>query len=263
MGVHALYTAATGMDAQLKNIDVIANNLANVSTVGFRRDRANFEDLFYQHQALAGATGIGPNPRPSGINIGHGVRLSDTQKIFQTMPPIITDEKTDVAIQDKGNHFFQIEMPDGGIAFTRAGNFHLSAEGRMVTAQGYPLEGVGALPEGGVLQVENSGEVFAKVGREDPVLIGQITLARFINPSGLTPRGENLFDWTAAAGERQDVNPAEFTDVSVLGGAIEGSNVSAIRELIQLIQGQRAYEVNSNVIKTSDEALQIANNLRS
>lgn len=262
MGVHALYTAATGMDAQLKNIDVIANNLANVSTVGFRRDRANFEDLFYRHQALAGSTGVGPNPRPSGINIGHGVRLSDTQKIFQTSPPVITDEKTDAAILDRGNHFFQVDMPDGTIAYTRAGNFHISDQGQLVTAQGYGVRGVQPLPPGGVIQIEKDGRVMSREGIEEPQEIGQLLLARFINPAGLTPRGENLFSWTSAAGEPEEIDAGEFTDVTVLGGAVEGSNVSAIRELIQLIQGQRAYEVNSNVIQTSDEALQIANNLR-
>lgn len=262
MGVHALYTAATGMDAQLRNIDVIANNLANVSTVGFRRDRANFEDLFYQHQALAGSTGVGPNPRPSGINVGHGVRLSSTQKIFQTSPPVITDQPTDVAIQDRGNHFFQIDLTAEQTAFTRAGNFHINNEGRMVTAQGYPLQGVQPIPNEATVQVEPDGRVYARISGQEDQPIGQIILARFINPAGLTPRGENLFTWTGAAGERQDIDPGQDSNVSVLGGATEGSNVSAIRELIQLIQGQRAYEVNSNVIQTSDEALQIANNLR-
>ncbi len=263
MGVHALYTAASGMDAQLRNIDVIANNIANVSTAGYRKDRVNFSDLFYRHQALAGSTGIGPNPRPSGINIGHGTRIVSTEKLFETVPPRATKVPTDVAIQGPGNLFFQVQLAGGEIAYTRAGNFSLNQNGQMATPSGHLLVGVQEVPQDGQVQVEANGDVNAFVGIEpQPQLLGRILLARFINPAGLTPRGDNLFTPTPASGDPQIIDPEQADDISLLGGFLEGSNVSAIHEMVALIQGQRAYEINSNVIQTSDQALQIANNLR-
>lgn len=265
MGVHALYTAASGMEAQLKNIDVIANNVANINTDGFRRDRANFADLFYQQQALAGATGVGPNPRPAGIQIGHGVKLVSTEKIFETAALRNTGKDTDLAIESQaGNLFFRVELPSGEEAYTRSGSFQTNGEGRLVMPSGYALADIAASPaEYRKVEVRSDGRVYAHVGNEFAGQeIGQIQLARFVNPAGLTPIGDNLFTQSEGSGDPQLVNPEELDRVRILSGFVEGSNVSAIKELVHLIQGQRAYEINSNVVKTADEALQIANNLR-
>lgn len=263
MGVHALYTAATGMDAQLRNIDVIANNVANLDTGGFRKDRVNFADLFYRHQTLVGATGQGGAPRPTGINIGHGVRVQSTQKTFEPGGVVQTGNPLDLAIQKNGNVFFKILREDGSTAYTRAGSFTLDGDGSVRTPLGDYLDPPIQLPPdftdvtitpGGLVQVSNGVDPI-------PAQVGQITLTRFINPAGLRPIGDNLFVASPASGEPQEVIPNEQGIGGLLQGAREGSNVNAITELIQLIQAQRAYEINSNIIETADEALQIANNL--
>lgn len=264
MGVHALYTAASGMDAQLRNIDVIANNIANLGSSGFRKDRVNFADLFYRNQALAGSTGTGPEPRPSGLHVGHGTRVVGTQKLFATTPPRVTDVPTDVAIQGPGNLFFQVELANGQIGYTRAGNFQIDDQGILTLPTGQPLFGIQPVPLDGQIQVETNGDVFASTDQnpDQPQNLGRILLTRFVNPAGLTPKGDNLFIATPAAGEPQLVDAEQEIGVSLLGGFLEGSNVNAIQEMVALIQGQRAYEINSNVIQTADQALQVANNLR-
>lgn len=265
MGVHALYTAATGMDAQLRNIDVIANNVANLDTEGFRRDRVNFADLFYRHQALVGAAGEGDDPRPSGVHIGHGVRVVSTQKSFTPGGLIRTDNPFDLAIQGSGNLFFKVQRADGSVAYTRAGNFTLNDQGELVTPGGDRLDPpITISQEYKTVTISSRGLVEVWDGvQTEPDRVGEITLTRFLNPGGLRPLGENLFGATAAAGTPEEVVPGEQGVGGLLQGSVEGSNVSAIKELIQLIQGQRAYEINSNVIETADEALQVANNLRS
>ena len=266
MGIHSLYTASTGMDAQLKHIDMIANNVANLETQGFKRDRMNFADLFYRHQAIAGGTTTGAAVSPSGINIGHGVRVVSTEKIFEPGGIVPTDNKHHMAITggESGNLFFRIQRPNGEIAYTRAGNFTLNDQGFLVTPAGDFLDPQiqidPAIPE---VNIRADGLVTATDGvTPDEQQLGQILLTRFINPAGLRPDGDNLFYETAASGAPQDVVPGSPGGGRILQGHIEGSNVSAITELVNLIKGQRAYEINSNVIQTADEALQIANNLR-
>ncbi len=264
MGVHALYTAATGMNAQMKQLEVTANNVANLSTQGFKRDRVNFADLFYRHQHLVGAAGPNGTTRPTGVHFGNGVEVVSTQKLFEAGGTMITDNPLDVAISGPENVFFKVRSPDGTEAFTRAGNFTLDGEGRIITPGGDVL-----LPEITVPQEYYSLDI-ARDGKvtvietlgDDPTELGQITLGRFVNPGGLKPIGKNLFVATPAAGDEQLVTPGSAGNGVLMQGAIEASNVNAISELIQMIQGQRAYEINSNVIETADEAMQIANNLR-
>ncbi len=264
MGVHALYTAATGMNAQMKNLEVTANNVANLSTHGFKRDRVNFADLFYRHQHLVGATGPNGTVRPTGVHFGNGVEVVSTQKLFEAGGIIQTGNPLDLAIEGPQNVFFTVQTPDGTEALTRAGNFTLDGEGRIVTASGDLL-----LPEVTLPQEYESIDI-ARDGRvtvietpgDDPTEIARISLLRFIHPGGLQPIGKNLFIATEAAGDPQLVEPGTPGNGIIKQGALEASNVNAIRELIQMIQGQRAYEINSNVIETADESLQIANNLR-
>lgn len=263
--MQALHTAATGMDAQLKNIDAIANNIANLNTDGFRRDRVNFADLFYSQQSLVGAPLADGSPRPTGIHIGHGVRVVSTQKIFSPGGIIQTDNDLNMAIQGDGNLFFAVKKPDGTLAYTRAGNFTLDSEGRVATPSGGLLEPEVTIPQEAISISISPDGIVSILDGQDPEAqqVGErITLTRFVNPGGLRPDGDNLFTATAAAGEPQVVNPGEQGAGTLLQHALEGSNVNAITQLIQLIQGQRAYEINSNVVKTADEALQVANNLR-
>lgn len=264
MGVHALYTAATGMDAQMRNIDVIANNVANLNTEGYRKDRVNFADLFYHHQSLVGAVGAGDSIQPSGVHIGHGVRLVSTEKTFNPGGIVQTGNPLHVAIQGDGNLFFRIQKQDGSLAYTRAGNFVRDEQGQMVTPSGDLLDPPIAVPaETQNITITSNGIVQAYDG-DDPngAQLGQITLSRFINPAGLRPIGDNLFRETGASGAPQELVAGENGVPGLLQASLEGSNVNAVTELIQLIQGQRAYEINSNVIETADEALQVANNLR-
>lgn len=266
MGIHALYTAATGMDAQLRNIDVIANNVANLNTEGYRRDRVNFADLFYHHQSLVGAVGASGTIQPSGVHVGHGVRVVSTEKTFAPGGIVQTGNPLHVAIQGQGegNLFFRIQKTDGSLAYTRAGNFVRDGEGRMVTPAGHFLDPQITIPaETQNITITANGIVHVYDG-DDPngQQVGQISVTRFVNPAGLRPLGDNLFAESGASGAPQELLPGENGIPSLLQFAVEGSNVNAITELIQLIQGQRAYEINSNVIQTADEALQVANNLR-
>ncbi len=187
MGVHALYTAASGMDAQLRNIDVIANNVANINTEGYRRDRINFSDLFYRKEALAGAAGIADQPRPSGIHIGHGVEVVSTEKVFRPGGTIHTGNPFHVTIQDAGNHFFRVQYADGQIAYTRAGNFVLNGQGQFVTPSGHRLDTDAVLPPEFLnVTISENGVVQARTEEGQPsVQIGEIPLTRFVNPAGL------------------------------------------------------------------------------
>jgi flagellar basal-body rod protein FlgG len=264
VGVHALYTAASGMDAQMKNLETTANNVANLSTHGFKRDRVNFADLFYRQHHMVGSSGPNGTIRPTGVHFGNGVEVVSTQKLFEAGGIVQTDNPFDIAIQGPENLFFRVRTPSGQEALTRAGNFTLDSEGRIVTPGGDVL-----LPEITLPQEYHSVEI-ARDGRvtvieqlgDDESELGRITLSRFTNPGGLSPIGKNLFVATPAAGAEQQIEPGQPGDGELMQGAIEASNVNAISELIAMIQGQRAYEINSNVIETADEAMQIANNLR-
>ncbi|RAU19627.1 flagellar basal-body rod protein FlgG [Nitrincola tibetensis] len=252
----ALHVAKTGLSAQDTNLRVISNNLANVGTVGFKKDRAVFEDLLYQVRRQPGAQNANDAQLPSGLQLGHGVRTVSTQKMFETGDLQITDRSFDLAINGRG--FFQVVQPNGEIAYTRNGQFHLNADNQLVTAEGYALQPAIEIPAGTVnFSVGVNGMVTTVVNGES-VEQGPIELADFVNPEGLLAVGQNLFQETAASG------PANVLEAGVGGvgfikqGMLEGSNVNAVEELVNMITTQRAYEINSKVISTADQMLSFA-----
>ncbi|WP_409523844.1 flagellar basal-body rod protein FlgG [Nitrincola sp. MINF-07-Sa-05] len=254
----ALHVAKTGLSAQDTNLKIISNNLANVSTVGFKKDRAVFEDLMYQIRRQPGAQNAEDAQLPSGLQVGNGTRLVSTQKMFQTGEMQVTDNSFDMAIS--GGGFFQVLQPNGELAYTRNGQFHLSNEGQIVTAEGFPLEPEINVPEGAVqVSIGVDGTVQAVIaGEVEPQDLGQIELANFINPQGLQATGSNLFIETAASGAAQVVIAGEDGTGFINQGWIEGSNVNAVEELVNMITTQRAYEINSKVISTADQMLSFA-----
>lgn len=260
--LRSLYIAATGMEAQKLNIDVITNNLANVNTVGFKKSRADFQELLYQNLKTPGATSAEGAQIPSGIQVGLGVRPVAVQKLFMQGDFVNTGNSLDLSIE--GDGFFQILMPDGTIAYSRAGAFKLDSEGRIVNSDGYPLEPAITVPADTLdITVGSDGKVTVlQSGNATPTEIGQIELARFINPGGLKSGGRNLFMPTASSGEAITGNPASEGLGTISQGFVEMSNVNIVEEMVNMILSQRAYEINSKAIQTSDEMLQVANNLR-
>ena len=258
----ALWVSKTGLSAQDTMLTTISNNLANVSTTGFKRDRPEFEDLLYQIKRQPGAQSTQDTQLPSGLQLGTGVRIAGTQKIFTAGTLQTTEQPLDMAINGRG--FFQILMPDGNIGYTRDGSFHLDADGRIVTSNGYPLEPGIDLPQD--VQTFTVGEdgtvsisVFGDAGVQE---LGVIQTADFINPAGLQAIGSNLFLETASSGAPQVGNPGENGLGTVLQNTLENSNVSVVEELVNMITTQRAYEMNSKVISTADQMLQyISQNL--
>jgi flagellar basal-body rod protein FlgG len=258
--IRALYTAASGMNAQQTNIDNVAHNLANVNTAGFKRTHVEFEDLFYQHTRVPGAaTSTGESP--TGLEIGLGTRAVATSRDFTTGSFRGTNSPLDVAIE--GDGFFQISMPDGTTAYTRAGNLHRDAQGLVVTAEGYALEPQITIPENATtVTIARDGVVSATIpGQSASQQLGTIELATFQNASGLTPMGGNLFQVTSASGEAQTGTPGSEQRGTLVQGFIEDSNVSVVEEMVNMILGQRAYEASSKVIKAADEMLAQVNNL--
>ncbi len=255
----ALHVAKTGLSAQDTNLKVISNNLANVSTVGFKKDRAVFEDLLYQIQRQPGANSAADSQLPSGLQLGNGVRTVGTQKLFQEGEFQVTGESFDVAINGRG--FLQVQLPNGDIGYTRNGQLHLDSEGRLVTAEGYPLEPEITLPgEVLTMSIGNDGTVEVVVaGDATPQEIGQLEVANFVNPQGLQAIGQNLFLETAASGAPQVEVPGENGTGILQQGMLEGSNVNAVEELVNMITTQRAYEINSKVISTADQMLSYVN----
>ncbi|WP_027855802.1 flagellar basal-body rod protein FlgG [Marinobacterium litorale] len=251
----ALHVAKTGLSAQDTQLKVISNNLANVSTVGFKKDRAVFEDLLYQVQRQPGADTAADSQLPSGLQLGSGVRTVGTQKLFQEGDFQITDQSFDVAINGRG--FLQVQQPDGTIAYTRNGQLHLDGENRLVTAEGYPLEPAITLPEGvQTMTIGNDGTVSVITDDpQNPEELGQLELADFVNPQGLQALGQNLFQETAASGAPIVAVPGEDGTGILRQGMLEGSNVNAVEELVNMITTQRAYEINSKVISTADQML--------
>lgn len=262
MPMRALSTASSGMIAQQTHVDVISNNLANVTTLGFKQDRANFSDLLYQEVHRAGVRLPGGNMTPVGKSVGSGVRLGTIDKQFTQGALTLTDNPLDMAIQ--GDGFFQITMPNGRIGYTRAGNFQVDADGNVVTAQGYFFEPAITVPNETVaVEVSETGNVVVFDGTNSAGSnIGQIELARFINPKGLQSIGGNLYLETDASGQATTGQPGTESYGMIAYKALEESNVEIVREMVDLISAQRAYEVNSNAIKASDEMLRLANNLR-
>ncbi len=255
----ALWVAKTGLDAQQKSMQVTSNNLANVNTNGFKKDRANFEDLFYQTVRQPGSRASQDNLLPSGLMLGTGSRVMGTEKIHSQGNVQQTERNLDVAIEGKG--FFQVLRPDGQVGYTRDGGFQLNENGEIVTSSGYLLEPAIQVPEEAeTISIGNDGTVSAKIpGDEEPEEIGQIELADFINPSGLEPVGENMFLETASSGAPEVGAPGEGALGNVMQGALETSNVNIAEELVNMIENQRGFETNTRAISTTDEMLQFLN----
>lgn len=255
----ALWIAKTGLDAQQTRMDVIANNLANVSTTGFKKGRASFEDLLYQNVRQPGAQSTQNTQIPSGLMLGTGVKVNSTEKIFTQGNIIQTGNNLDMAIQGRG--FFQITMPDGSIAYTRDGEFQLNSNGQVVTANGYPLQpAITVPPNTQSITIGNDGTVTVTVaGSTTPTQIGTVQLADFINPAGLQPIGQNLYQQTAASGTAQTGTPGLNGLGTLQQGALESSNVNTVESLVNMIECQRAYEINSKAIATTDQMLQYVN----
>lgn len=260
--LRALWTAASGMEAQTLNIDVISNNLANVNTTGFKRSRADFQDLLYQTLKPAGVASTSTTQVPTGIQVGEGTRPVAVQKIYLQGDYQNTENQMDIAIE--GDGFFQIQQPSGETAYTRCGAFKLDSEGRMVTSDGYLLEPAITVPSDSLsVSIGTDGTVSViQAGQTEASEIGKIELARFVNPAGLHNLGRNLAVPTTSSGEPITGTPGVDGFGTTAQGFLEMSNVSVVEEMVNMIIAQRAYEVNSKAIQTSDEMLQIANNLR-
>lgn len=260
--MRSLWTAGSGMIAQQFNIDTIANNLANVNTVGFKRSRVDFQDLLYQTVRFAGSPVTAGTQIPTGLQVGHGVRPVSTQKIFTTGTFKQTDNPLDLMIE--GDGFFQVLMPDGQLAYTRDGAFKIDGQGRLVTSDGFVVQPEITIPSDAVsVNVGTDGTVSVLTsGNNQPQNLGQLQLARFINPAGLRSMGRNLFAATAASGAPMTGAAGLDGLGSIAQGYLEMSNVQVVEEMVNMILAQRAYEVNSKAIQASDEMLQTANNLR-
>lgn len=256
--IKAMYTAAAGMTAQQTEVDVIANNLANVNTAGFKKSMSHFEDLLYLTTTQPGAQNTAGNGS-SGIQLGSGARLLATSKTHTQGALAQTGNQLDIAIQGEG--FFELQGPNGERLFTRDGHFTKNANGEVVTANGYRLVPAITIPdEATQISIAKDGTVSYILGDTNPQ-IGQLTLVRFVNPAGLSSEGGNMFRATTASGNPQTLVPGVQGAGEMLQGFIERSNVDVANELIQLILAQRAFEVNSRAIKTSDEMLNTTNNL--
>ncbi len=257
-----LWVAKTGLDAQQTRMAVIANNLANVSTTGFKRDRGVFADLLYQNVRQPGGQSSQNSQLPSGLMLGTGVRIVATEKNFTQGNIFQTQNDLDVAIQGRG--FLQIQQPDGTIAYTRDGSFQKNSDGVIVNSEGLTLQPGLTLPAGVTsLSIGSDGTVSVVVaGSATPTTIGTIQLADFINPAGLQPIGKNLFIETAASGPPSPANPGTSGLGTLVQGSIESSNVNVVEEMVNMIETQRAYEMNSKAIATTDEMLRfVTNNL--
>jgi flagellar basal-body rod protein FlgG len=252
----SLYVSKTGLAAQDKQLTTISNNLANVGTVGFKRDRAVFEDLLYQNVRQPGAQTTQDNELPSGLQLGTGVRVVATQKQFTEGNLQVTEQPLDMAIDGRG--FFQILQPDGTIAYTRNGQFQTNGEGQVVNNEGLFLEPAIILPEGtNKITISADGVVSAYLqGEVEPQQLGDILLVDFVNPSGLQAIGGNLFFETVASGNPLQGAPGENGMGRLQQGMLESSNVDIVEEIVNMITTQRAYEMNSKVVSTADQMLQ-------
>jgi len=256
----ALWIAKTGLDAQQNRMAVTANNMANVSTTGFKRDRMVFEDLIYQKVRQSGANSSEDTQLPSGLYYGTGVRPVETQKLHTQGNIVQTKNSYDLAVQGEG--FFQVQHPDGTTVYTRDGQFSLDANGQFVTANGHLLDPGLTVPQDAVSVTVGSDGVVSvlNAGANAPVQIGQINLAQFINPTGLEAVGDNVYRETASSGAPQVDIPGQNGMGSLVQGSLESSNVNVVEELVNMIETQRAYEMNSKAIATTDEMLAYVNN---
>jgi flagellar basal-body rod protein FlgG len=260
--LRALSTAATGMIAQQLTVDAIANNLANVNTAGFKKSRTEFQDLLYQTVGSAGASGSSLSKIPVAVQIGHGSRLTATQKIHSQGNTQETGNPLDLLVEGTG--FFQVSLPSGEVAYTRDGTFKIDGEGSLVTSDGFPLEPAVTIPQDAEqVSVDSTGQITARIsGTTEPQELAQIELARFVNPAGLESLGRNLYRTTTASGDASLAAPGQEGMGTIVSGYLEMSNVQVVEEMIALITAQRAYEINSKSIQTSEEMLAVVNNLR-
>jgi len=256
----SLWIAKTGLDAQQTKLSTIANNLANASTAGFKKSRAVFEDLLYQNVRQVGAQSSADTQLPSGLMLGLGVRTVATEKLFKQGNLVETGNAFDMAIEGRG--FFEVLMPDGSQAFTRDGSFQVDAQGQMVTSSGYVVQPAITVPEGAQsISVAADGTVSVVIpGSSIATQVGNLQVTDFINPAGLQPLGKNLFAETASSGTPSAGNPGLNGLGTIMQGFIESSNVNVVEELVNMIETQRAYEINSRAISTSDQMLQFMTN---
>lgn len=254
----ALWVAKTGLDAQEYAVRAITNNIANVNTNGFKRDRPVFETLLYQTVRQPGGQTSESTSMPTGLMLGTGTKTVATEKIFSEGGVVQTDNQFDIMVEGRG--FFQVNLPDGGKGFTRDGHFRPDSEGKFVNASGYELASAITIPEGTTsVTVGSDGVVTASTATDPkPTEIGKIELADFMNPAGLQPIGQNLFIETSASGSPQTGSPGSNGLGSIRQGALEGSNVNVVEELVGLIEAQRAYEMNSKAISAVDSMMQYA-----
>ena len=259
--LRSLYTAATGMGAQQKAVDVVSNNLANANTTGFKRSQADFEDLLYSALERPGAVRADGRFAPTGLEIGSGARLVSTTKVFEQGAIEETTRNLDVAID--GNGFMQVNLPDGGVGYTRDGALRLSADGLLVNNQGNPLEPQSSIPDDATdIQIGQDGTVaVTTAGSSEPTTVGSLTLVKFANPSGLLSMGGNVYQETPASGAPVTGTAGADGFGELRQGFVERSNVSVVNELVQLIVSQRAYEINTRAIKVGDEMLGSLNEL--
>ncbi|MCS7082536.1 MAG: flagellar basal-body rod protein FlgG [Bacteroidetes bacterium] len=259
--IRALYTAALGMRAQQMGVDVIAHNLANANTTAFKRTRVEFQDLFYQRVPVVPEARNERTP-PAELELGHGVQAVATARNFVQGSLIETGNALDLAIQGEG--FFQIERPDGTIVYTRDGSFTLNEQGEILTSTGLPLVGRFVIPpEAASVVIGSDGTILVTLhGQSQPVQVGQIELARFINPEGLRPIGGNLYEATPASGEPILGVPNADGMGAIKQGFLEQSNVDVVQEMVNLIVAQRAYEINTKMVQTTDELWSMTNNMK-
>ena len=262
--VRSLWTAATGMNGQQNSIDVISNNLSNVNTTGYKQQRAEFEDLLYQNVKLAGTPATEDTVTPVGMQMGTGVKVAATQRIFTPGNLQATDVATDIAINGEG--FFRVQQYDGSYAYTRDGSFKIDSNGQLVNSNGLRVMPEIIMPENfesNTLTISDDGRVTVKVsGNDDPLDVGQLEIYRFANPAGLTAEGDNLFTVSNASGDAIASRPGLEGAGTTKQRFLEMSNVSVVNEMVQMIVAQRAYEFSSKAIQTSDTMLSAAVNLK-
>jgi flagellar basal-body rod protein FlgG len=261
--MRSLNIAATGMLAQQLNVEVISNNIANMNTTSFKRQRAEFQDLLYQDERRVGSSSSDSGTIvPAGVQIGVGVKTAAVYRITEQGNLVSTDNTYDVAIQGKG--FFKVTLPSGDTAYTRAGSFQLSPSGVIVTADGYQVSPAITIPPDAVnVSINSSGEVLVKTqGNVTPQNVGQLQLVTFANEAGLEPMGDNLFLETPASGTATSGTPGKSGVGTILQGFLETSNVNVVQEITNLITAQRAYEMNSKVIESSDQMMQTLTQMR-
>ncbi len=262
--MRSLWTAASGMISQQFNIDTISNNLSNVNTTGFKKQRAEFEDLIYQTLLMAGTPATEITEVPTGIQVGHGVKTAATQKMFQQGSLQATGNQLDLALEGEG--FLKVQLYDGTVAYTRDGSLKVDSNRQILNSNGYLLEPPIVLPENFImdsLSISQDGRVTVKiVGEDDPIDVGQIELYRFVNPAGLSSIGGNLYKTTPASGEEIAGQPGMDGMGKTHQGFLEMSNVKVVEEMVNMIVAQRAYEINSKAIQTSDSMLSTAISLK-